>query len=74
MFNILVESQGLLGTPSNLKLQSPEKRVMAGLIFIIFLTIGQYIGPAGLLRDIDANHMGYMGAFRTSLGVALLAL
>jgi len=63
MFRILVESHGLLGTSSNLKLQSSEKRVIAGLVFTIFLTKSQYTGPAGLLRDIDTDHMGYTGGF-----------
>ena len=41
----------------------PERRVMAGLVFTIILTMSQYNGLAGLLRDIDTGHMGYMEDF-----------
>jgi len=41
---------------------------MMGLVFTIFLTMSEYIGPAGLLRDVDAGCVGYTGGFQNSAG------
>ena len=74
IFNIPVELQGLLGTLGNLKLQSLEYRVMAGLIFTIIVIVYQHISPGGLLRDVDAACMGCTRGFQNLIEVAPLAL
>jgi len=63
-FNIPVEFQESLGTLGNLKLQSSERRGMAGLIFTITLIVFQCISPEGLLRHVDVDRVGCMKGFQ----------
>jgi len=71
MINILVGSQGLLGTLNILNLQGFERGMLARLISAIVLTVSQYTDLPGLLRDVGT---GFRELFRTSLEVALFAL
>jgi len=64
MFSIPIESQGLLGTLSNLELQILERRRMVELLFTISLIMCQCINPAGPLRDVDASCTGYTRDFQ----------
>ena len=65
MFSILVESQGLLGTPDNQELQSFDRRVTTRLIFTIILTVSHGVG---LLRYVGANHVSSTGGFQNLAG------
>jgi len=62
--SIPVESQGLLETLDNQKLQSSERIVMVGLIFTIALIMCRCISPTGLLRDVEADCVGCTRGFQ----------
>ena len=63
-FSISVESQKLLGTTSNLKLQSLERRRTVELFFTITLIVYRRTGPTSLLRDVDTGCIGCMRSFQ----------
>ena len=73
-FSIPVKPHGLLGTPSNLKLQNLEKRRMTELVFIVSLIMLYRFCIAGLLRDVDAGSMGCTRGFQNLSDMAPFAL
>jgi len=74
IFSIPIKPYGLLGTPDNLELHILERRRTAELVFTVSLIVRHRFYPAGLLRDVDAGHVGDTGGFQNLTGHALVAL
>ena len=61
-FSISVESQELLGALGNLLESGEERDGGIGLHHHSACELAHW--PAGLLRDVDAGRVGYMGGFQ----------